>query len=298
MEKKYRRHGFKHIFYADDLKLYASSCVAEISGLLHRIHLCVTEVNNWITFNKLVFNPEKTELLFCGSRIQLSKVPHDLLINISNIIIKSSMSVRDLGVHIDSTMSLKSHVNKVSQTAFTYLRVISRMRHLLNERSTTLLVHSLVLSRLIYCGSLYYGVNKSEIVQLNRIINYAVRVTKKLGTTDDVSQISSLLNWPDVTQRIIHHVCCIIHQVIYHRVPHTLSASIYLNNLSVNTRRGADQLLLKLPPTKTNSGRRAFKYCGPYLWNKLPLDIRQIKDKNTFSDKLLLFLINKKEDDM
>ena len=86
-------------------------------------------------------------------------------------------------------MTMRQHVNRISSTAFSYLRVISRMRYCINEHCTFFLIHSLVLSRIDYCISILYGASSRELNRLQKIINYAVRVIKRLKKSDDVAPI-------------------------------------------------------------------------------------------------------------
>jgi hypothetical protein len=287
-----KRHGLNHVFYADDLKLYTSSKVSDIKAALSKIQSCADEINNWLTYNKLVFNADKTELLIAGSRPQLSKIPLDVSIVVGTATVKPSVCVRDLGVYIDSAMTMKQHVNRISSTAFSYLRVISRMRYCINEHCTFLLIHSLVLSRIDYCISILYGASSRELDRLQKIINYAVRVIKRLKKSDDVAPILRTLEWPNISQRITKRICSTVHKVLYQGKPFHLSNKVHLNTSSVNTRRAADPLLLQQPVMMTNIGRRAFSYCGPHLWNSLPLETRKIKDNKLFSDKVQEFLLS------
>ena len=69
-------------------------------------------------------------------------------------VLKISSSFRNLGVTLDSTLSLHRHVMNVCRVAYLELRRINSFRNFLSVDSVKTLVCSLVFSRLDYCNSL------------------------------------------------------------------------------------------------------------------------------------------------
>ena len=74
-----------------------------------------------------------------------------------------SDSARNLGVILDSNLSMKKHVIKICQNAYFELTHISSIRRFLNEDAAKTLVTSYNLSRLDYCNSLLTGTPNSVI---------------------------------------------------------------------------------------------------------------------------------------
>jgi len=66
-------------------------------------------------------------------------------------------SVRNLGVYLDSSLSMQTHVAKVTQTCFFLLRRLRQIRRLLGRDVTANVVAALVLTRLDYCNALLSG---------------------------------------------------------------------------------------------------------------------------------------------
>ena len=62
--------------------------------------------------------------------------------------------MRDLGVLLDSELTMKHHVSKVATTCFYQLRRLRQLRRLVGKEVTALLVSALILSRLDYCNEL------------------------------------------------------------------------------------------------------------------------------------------------
>ena len=84
-------------------------------------------------------------------------------------------SVKSLGVHLDSTLSLSDHVSAIIQSCNINLRNLWNIGYKLNTSLKIQLVHSLILSHLDYCNSLMYGISNYDLTRLQKIQNQAVR---------------------------------------------------------------------------------------------------------------------------
>ena len=80
-------------------------------------------VKTWMTSNRLRLNLSKTELIWLDSSRRPHRCPADK-VRISDADIHSAESVRDLGVLIDSAMTLTTHVNHLVGFCFFHLRQI------------------------------------------------------------------------------------------------------------------------------------------------------------------------------
>ena len=87
-----------------------------------------------------------------------------------------SDSARNLGLILDSKLSMKKHVIKICQTSYFELKRISSIRRFLTEDATKTLVTSYILSRLDYCNCLLMGTPNSVIQPLQKIQNVAARL--------------------------------------------------------------------------------------------------------------------------
>ena len=101
------------------MQLYAHSALKDIRSM--RVHLqnCISEVREWCTSHRFQLNDAKTELIWFGSRANITKLASsDCSLLVGGNIIKPSTTVRDLGVLLDSELSLKQHVNKVVSSCY------------------------------------------------------------------------------------------------------------------------------------------------------------------------------------
>ncbi len=95
--------------------------------------------------------------------------------------------VRDLGVLLDSELSLKPDVVKTAVVYFHHLRRLRQLRRLAGPEITTRLVLALVTTRLDYCYSVLVGLPDSTNALLQRVQNAAARLIFQFRPRDHVS---------------------------------------------------------------------------------------------------------------
>ena len=101
------------------------------------MELCLVDVMNWMSMNKLKLNTDKTELFILSSKSRPDPVFNELIVG-SDIITPSS-DVRNNGVTFDKPLALFTHINNICKSAFYYLRNIARARRYLFHTTETLI---------------------------------------------------------------------------------------------------------------------------------------------------------------
>ena len=87
-----------------------------------------------------------------------------------------STSVRDLGIHIDSDVRMRSHVSRTVSGCFAVLRQLRSIRHSVSDSVFHSLVVSLVMPRLDYGNATLDGLPSSQLRRLQSVLNAAARV--------------------------------------------------------------------------------------------------------------------------
>ena len=126
--------------------------------------------------NRYKLNPSKTQLIWLGTRHQLSKLtlwsvglPNGPTIDISK-------TVSDHGVIIDNLLSMDIHANAVLRSCFHQLRQLRTIRSLLTTEATVTLVHAFIASRIDYCTILLYGVSARVRSRFQYVLNASARL--------------------------------------------------------------------------------------------------------------------------
>ena len=181
--------------YADDTQLYISFSLKINLTVLSHLSSTLDSVHAWLSANRLIVNPAKTEYLVIGTKQQRDKlISSSLIFKGTNL--SPSQSVRNLGVTFDSEMSLTKHISSVCSSSYFIIRQIRQMRSSLDHNSAVLLANALVSSKLDFCNSLYYGLPQSSIHRLQLVQNSLARVVcPSVRRRDHITPVLQKLHW-------------------------------------------------------------------------------------------------------
>ena len=89
-------HGLNLHQYADDCQLYLSVPVDDAPSAVTRLRQCIADVAEWSSASRLRLNPDKTVIMWLGSKHQVEKVTiHDIPVLQSST--TTVNTARDLG---------------------------------------------------------------------------------------------------------------------------------------------------------------------------------------------------------
>ena len=154
--------------YADDTQLYLSFRPGDddAQDVAHRaMEACIKDIRKWMIDGRLLLNDTKTEFLVIGTRQQLSKL-RSSSIEVGNQRIDRPSSVRNLGVMLDESLGMNSHINQICKASLYHIHNIRRISKYLSKEYRQSLVHAYVTSRLDYCNSILYGLPKYQLSKL------------------------------------------------------------------------------------------------------------------------------------
>ena len=293
-----RRHSVKFHFYADDTQIYLSFSNDHYHTPKKNIEACLRDVKDWMSLNFLLLNDSKTEVLVFSSGM----VPNNFgALQVGNDFINVSFHAKNLGVILDSNLSMHDHITSICKSAYCHLRGISRIRKFLSQSDTENLVHAFVSSRIDSCNSLLAGLPTTKLNPLIRVQKAAARLITKSKKYDHITNIFIQLHWLPITQRIHYKIAILTFKAL-----HALAPSYLCNLIAwyVPTRnlRSSNRFLAKQKSTKQSYslGRkskllykdRAFENIGPKLFNSLPLHVRSSQSLNVFKSSLKTHLFS------
>ena len=244
--------------------------------------------------NRLKLNTNKTQIIWLGTRQQLAKI------NVKSFVLGPSTvhavdCVVDLGVHIDSNLTMCKHVANLCKSCFFQLRQLRSIRRSLTVEAATALVHAFISSRLDYCNSLLFGVSDSLLRKLQRVQNAAARLITCARKFEHVTPfLRDNLHWHPISQRIHYKLAMLVYKCLNGVAPQYLTElCVPVSSLPGRRQlRSASNLDLFVPRMLSkNMGPRAFAACGPSLWNSLPSVLRlNCQSVSDFSRKLKNYL--------
>ena len=246
-----------------------------------------------MTANKLQLNDNKTEAMIILSNIMSVHSPLPSVIHIGDADVPFVSSVKNLGVTLDSNLSMSQHISNTCKAAYIHIRHISSIRYLLTTQATQTLVCSLVLSRLDYCNSLLSGCPQYLLNKLQNVQNAAARLVCKAKKSDHIHPILETLHWLPVTHRIQYKISTICFNSISGTAPQYLSDLLQRYTPARQLRSASDtRTFVTLRVNTKTFSERSFSYAGPSVWNNLPQTLRYSDSTSSFKAALKTHLFN------
>jgi len=173
--------------------------------------------------------------------IAFTDIAHTVLNLGPNCSIRPADVIRDLGVLLDNTLSLKFQIASITKSCFFHLRRIRQVKKGLNKNC--LLVQALVISRLDYCNSVLYGLPASTLQPLATFLHCAAKLIKNLSPCDHVTLTLRELHWLPIPTRINFKIYLLMYRV------YTNSCRPYVSSLVTP----CSSLQLRREPIQTSS---------------------------------------------
>ena len=141
----------------------------------------------------------------------------------------------------------------------------------------------MILSRLDYYNSLYYGLPVDIMQNLQPIIN-SVSLIFRLSPGSPTEIYIKQLHLLPMKQRVLYRILLFGQRLVHHpwKIRVYLGAIILRN---VMVARCQYAYSLKVPNVRTAFGQRSFSFAVPYEWNKLPFDIKLIPHEFDYRKK-------------
>ena len=255
-----RRHQLQPHAYADDTQIYGFCSPSDVAALQERVSVCFDDVSAWMMTNRLQLNPAKTEVLWCASARRQHQVPAGP-VRIGNASVLPVSTVRDLGVHLNSDVTLSTHVTATVRACFAVLRQIRSVRRSLTRDALIALLRALAICKVDYCSSILAGVTGSWLGRLQSVLNAAARLVFSARRSDHVTPLLRELHWLKVPERVWFRLCVLAYRCLHGTAPAYLAESLHLaSNVGARRRhRSADVPTLLVPATgRSTLGDRAF----------------------------------------
>ena len=234
--------------------------------------------------NRLQLNTAKTEVLWCAtSRRRYQRLQIGLRVGTDNV--PSASSVRDLGIYVDSDVSMRTHVSKTVSSCYAVLRQLRSIRRSVLPAVLQSLDASLVLSRLNYGNATLYCLPGNQIDRLHSVMNAAARLVFSARKYEHVTPLLRDLHWLLVSDRIEFKLSMLVFRCLHGTAPAYLSDELHRVADSGTRRRlrSTSSPALVVPTTRrTTIGDRSCPVAGARVWNALPSFVTDSSTISTF----------------
>ena len=97
---------------------------------------------------------------------------------------------------------MSSHISKLCSVAFYHQYNIRGIRKYLPQEVTGKLLHAFITSHIDYCNSLLYGLPKSQLAKIQRVLNASARLVSNAPRFCHISPIMDDFHWLPIGARI------------------------------------------------------------------------------------------------
>ena len=277
--------------YADDTQLLHTGNIDNLQGLIDDAQNTLTQTKKFFNRNGLLLNVKKTQCIFIGSRNHISSIPDDIKICLDESYISPSKCVNNLGLYFDCLMSFEPHINEMSRKVFGILMYLNRIKDNFNKDTRITVVQSLVLSKINYCIKIWGASNKTQLVRVQKLQNFAAKVA--IGNAkkhDHATPILNELEWLKIKDQYLFELGTLVFNTVKGNFPSWLFYFPTYNDIrTINTRQNDH---LYVPRHNTDITRNSHLIMAPKFWNTLPSNITDVNNISMFKKRLKVFLLN------
>ena len=274
-----------HKAYADDNNWYISFVTSNSDTKLQALSNCLEASKTWLLNNNLKLNNDKTKVICFTPRKDLNPIQSFAF---NSELVEPVTAFKNLGITMDTLLTMGSHINTVTQSAYLQIKNLSKIRQYLTLDSAKTLTQALVISRIDYCNSLLGNIPLRLSNKLQRVQNAAAKMLFKKPKRAHVTPLLKSLHWLPVVSRIKFKILLLTYKSLNRSAPSYLKHLLYWyvpprqlrSNITLQ-----DTLVVPKYRRKKHGGR-SFSALSPTLWNKLPLSIRQAKTVTAFKSLL------------
>ena len=263
----------KIITYADDSVIYTSS--KDIDTIQRSLSEDMNNLCEWFKDNELIINlkKDKTESMLFGTAKRINLQDKELKLSANGSLINNTSTYKYLGVHLDSSLNLASHFDRIYKKAATRINLLRSIRPLIDQKCAESIYNTMIAPIFTYCGTL--GLSFPDY-RKEMIKNIERRGFKVIG--------NSSFNPPSVNNLIKRKSCLFVFDCLQNNV--CTPFKNYFERLVHSKATRNNGISVKLPKVRLEFGKKSFYYQGAKTFNNLPAELRSLDSRLKFKNKL------------
>jgi hypothetical protein len=282
--------------FADDTALsYVSSNWSESES---KILSDLETLKWWFSKNKLVLSTMKTNCINFSLRNSVefeNKIMYKCLncLNSRSVCIKCSeisgvKEVKYLGVILDSELNWKNHILKMKAKLLSGIRLFYYLREVCSIQTLRCLYYALVNSRLEYAIVAWGGTYRSTIIPIEKIQKWYVRLILMKNSREPSHPCF-------VNLKILPLRCIYIYKVLKAFFLKSGNLPSNINFFRIGLRNASN---FRVPKPNITYFTKTFNYTAPRLFNKLPKNIKCIKNICKYLNSVKHWLLGKNREEV
>ena len=265
-------------------RLFADDCI--VYRQIKDISDCETlqeDLNmlaEWETKWGMAFYPQKCNVL----SLTRSRTPIRFNYRLKGHILELQDRTKYLGVDLQSSLSWKNHIDRISKKANGMLGFLRRNMRSRKEDTKANAYFTMVRSNLEYCSAVWNPHNKDQVQKVEMVQRRAARfTTNRYRNTSSVSSMLDHLQWESLESRRSKIQLTLFYKVVYDLVE--IPSSAYLTPSTARTRSSHTKKFRRFSPSTECFKSSFFPRTVP-LWNSLPATVAEAPSLVSFKEGL------------
>ena len=230
--------------------------------------------------------------MMIGTRQLMSKLPTDTSVSFLGKSLKPVDSAKDLGVTLDRHLNYDKHVSLLVSSCMNKLCQINSAKNSFDTKTLSEVISSLVISKMVYCSSVWSNTSASNVKKVQSIQNFACKIITKSRKYDHVTPLLRELNWLPVDKLLYFRDASLTYKCVNNLAPDYLCNKL-IKRSSIHDRRTRTHDSLQIPLFKTAAGQRSFTYRAVHIWNNLDKNLKDCSSLKIFKAALKKHLLAK-----
>ena len=162
--------------YADDIIIYTSAKSKD--ELEYRLQVCIDNIFNWYSMNKLCINKKKSNVMVIGSKWQLKSVNlDDFTISVDSDKLLLAKQAKYLGLWVRNDLCWDDHILELCRKMYYhYFHMFRRLRKILPSALLLNIYKTYVQSRIDYGLSIWGCTTEVNLNRVQRNQNLLARI--------------------------------------------------------------------------------------------------------------------------
>jgi hypothetical protein len=285
---KILKNRCKYHIYADDIQLYIECDPAELNEAIKIMNFILEDIATWSEQHGLKLNPTKTQALLISAPETRRHINTQNLTPLSLLgtQIQFSDSVKNLGVHFDTTFNWDKHISHICQKVYGSLNNLCKFRDSTPEVIRLQLFKSLILPHFDYCSFVYCNINAKQKKRLQNAQHAAIKYVYNIPYAASLSQFYVKASVLKIQERHDLDVLLMTHKIVHKQCPEYLSDLVTLAK-SVNSRHTrSHKFKINVPRVGKTVPENSFVVKSARLWNKLPENVCSTENIDHFKSEI------------
>ena len=279
------------VLFADDAT--ATYSATSPSALVETVNSSLTNLNVWLTANKLTLNLNKSHVICYYPQKSNWHLSLKFCINYNEL--KQVKQTTILGVTFDHHVSFLPHINTLRKKLASALYIYTNIRDIIPSHVARNLYFTMFHSHLTYCLLIWGNSCPTYLKPINTLQHKFLKAYLQLPKRTPTSVIYKQASILPITELFQLASCKLVYKSLFasHTLPPSLTYLFQPTSVihSYSTRSASSGLFVL--PSNTLIRHNAVACFSPFLWNSIPTQIKSSASLNTFERQLRKFLLSK-----